>query len=67
MLSSGLRKVSWKQNTDGLYSEINNDTSLKLGFKPRQFHCIILCLKSILENNIKRVNKIMVRLKPSII
>ena len=41
MLSSGLRKVSWKQNTDGLYSEINNDTSLKLGFKPRQFHCII--------------------------
>ena len=27
-----------KQNTDGLYSEINRDTSLKLGFKPRQFH-----------------------------
>ena len=34
----------------------------KIGFKPRQFHCTILCLKSILENNIKRGNKIMVRL-----
>ena len=38
MLSSGLRNVSRKQNTDRLYSEINRDTSLKLGFKPRQFH-----------------------------
>ena len=38
MLSSGLRNVSYQQNIDGLYSEINRDTSLKLGFKPRQFH-----------------------------
>ena len=35
MVSSGLRNASWKQNTDGLYSEINNGTSLQLGFKPR--------------------------------
>ena len=55
------------KNTDGLYSEINRDTSLQFGFKPRQFHCISLCLKSILENDTKRGNKIMVRLKPFII
>ena len=43
MLSLVFKKVSCKQKIDGF----NKDRSNKFDLRPRQFHCIILCFKSI--------------------
>ena len=46
-LSLGLKKVSWRQKIDGFCCSSIMDISSNYGFKPRQFHCMILCLKFI--------------------
>ena len=52
ILSSVFKKVSCKQKIDGFSFYCKSEISSNLAFKPRQFRCIILCLKS-MSNSIK--------------
>ena len=51
-----LKKVSWRHRTDALCCDSKRDISSNFGLRPRQFHCIILCLKSI-RGKIDKNNK----------
>ena len=41
-LSLGFKNVSWRHIIEGHRPVSNKSNSLKLAFKPRQFHCINL-------------------------
>ena len=41
-LSPGFKNVSWRHMIEGHRPVSNKSNSLKLAFKPRQFHCINL-------------------------
>ena len=55
MSSLSLRNVSWRQIAAGLWSFIKIESSSKLGFRPQQFHWIIV---SIVHENIKKNKKL---------